>query len=129
MPREPLPDDVRRFILTSVASVPYLEAMLLLRKEPDHPWDTFRVARRLYMDEQRAGELLSLLHQSGVLSVVEEQPPSYHYAPATDDLRAMIDRVAEAYVSNLVEVTHLIHSTMDRKAQQIADAFRFRKDT
>jgi hypothetical protein len=128
MPREPLPDDVRRYIVTSVASVPYLEAMLLLRNEPDQPWDVSRVARRLYMDEQRAGELLTLLRQSGVLRVVEEQPPAYSYAPATDELRQMIDRVANAYAANLVEVTHLIHSTMDRKAQQIADAFRFRKD-
>lgn len=129
MPREPLPDDVRRFILTSVASVPYLEAMLLLRNEPDPPWDVSRVARRLYMDEQRAGELLSLLMQSGVLQIAEQQPPSYRYAPATEELRQMIDRVADVYAANLVEVTHLIHSTMDRKAQQIADAFRFRKGT
>ena len=129
MPREPLPDDVRRYILTSVASVPYLEAMLLLRNEPEQPWDVSRVARRLYMDEQRAAELLTLLRQSGVLCIVEEQPPSYRYGPATDELRQMIDRVADAYAANLVEVTHLIHSTMDRKAQQIADAFRFRKDT
>jgi len=28
-----------------------------------------------------------------------------------------------------VEVTHLIHSSLDRKAQQFADAFKLRKDS
>ena len=37
--RSAIPDDVRRFILTSVPSVPYLEAMLLLRGEPQAAWD------------------------------------------------------------------------------------------
>ncbi len=128
MPQEPVPGDVRRFILTSIVSVPYLEAMLLLRNEPDQPWDVSRVAKRLYMDEKRAAELLSLLRQGGVLQVVEEQLPSYCYSPATDELREMIDRLAEVYATNLVEVTHLIHSSMDKKAQQFADAFRLRKD-
>lgn len=128
MPREPVPDDVRRFILTSVVSVPYLEAMLLLRNEREQPWDVARLAKRLYMDEARAAELLSLLRQAGVLTLVEEEPPSYCYEPATDELGSMIERLADIYAHNLVEVTHLIHSSMDKKAQQFADAFRLRKD-
>ena len=35
MIREPIPAEVRRFILISVASVPYLEAMLLMREEAE----------------------------------------------------------------------------------------------
>ena len=36
---------------------------------------------------------------------------------------------ADLYATHLVEVTLLIHSTLDRKAQQFADAFTWRKDT
>ena len=39
-----------------------------------------------------------------------------------------IDRLADLYATHLVEVTHLIHSSLDRKAQQFADAFKWRKD-
>lgn len=124
-----LADDIRRFILTSVVSVPYLEAMLLLRNEPEQPWDKSRLARRLYMDEKRAGELLAMLMQAGVLRVAERELPSYCFAPATVELQAMIDRLAQAYRTHLVEVTHLIHSTTNRRAQQFADAFKLRKDT
>jgi hypothetical protein len=43
-------------------------------------------------------------------------------------LRKRIDGLADLYASRLVEVTLLIHSTLDRKAQHFADAFKWRKD-
>lgn len=49
MAREELPDEVRRFILKSVVSVPYLEALLLMRDNPNVVWDVDEVARRLYI--------------------------------------------------------------------------------
>jgi hypothetical protein len=36
--------------------------------------------------------------------------------------------VAHAYAQDLVTVTELIHSRIDRRAQRFADAFRFRKE-
>ena len=40
----------------------------------------------------------------------------------------MIDRLAEVYYQHLVEVTNLIHSKTSKKAQQFADAFKWRKE-
>ncbi|HEX7186062.1 MAG TPA: hypothetical protein VF756_29825 [Thermoanaerobaculia bacterium] len=54
MRRGKLPDDIRRFILTSVPSVPCLEAILLLRNDPDVGWDVQRLAARLYVAERQA---------------------------------------------------------------------------
>jgi len=127
MSRDALPDEIRRFIATSVVSVPYLEAMLLLRSEPAEPWDAARLARRLYMDDARAGELLALLLQAEVVKVADTAAPSYCYSPATDTLRELIDRLAEVHSTHLIEVTHLIHTT-NRRAHQFADAFRLRKE-
>jgi hypothetical protein len=53
----------------------------------------------------------------------------YQYRPSSDALRARIDQLAELYARHLVDVTLLIHSSLDRKAQQFADAFKWRKDT
>jgi predicted ArsR family transcriptional regulator len=123
-----LPDHVRRFLLTSVPSVPYLEAVLLLRGQRT-PWTVAAVARRLYLREETAGELLAALQTTGVARVVEGEGPSFVYSPATPELAAMLDDVAKAYATNLVAVTDLIHSRLDRRAQQFADAFRWRKDS
>ena len=124
--RPELPPDLRRFILTSVPSVPYLEAVLLLRAEPQREWTVGDAARRLYLPEPRANELLSELAASGVAA---NAGAGYRYAPATEELALILERLASHYAIDLVGVTDLIHSRIDKKAQQFADAFRFRKDT
>jgi hypothetical protein len=120
-----LPPDVHRFILTSIPSVPYLEAVLLMRAEPAVAWDVPRLARRLYITEVDAAELLRLLSAAGVAAASSE---SVHYQPATPELAALLDAVAHEYTINLVGVTDLIHSRIGKRAQQFADAFRWRKD-
>ena len=129
MTRKDLPDPVRRFILTSVPSVPYLEAVLLLRRETQLAWDAAMVARRLYLAEPVAGELLAALASAGIAQPGAQEPARFRYGPATPELAAMLDAVAAAYSADLVRVTDLIHSRVDRRAQQFADAFRWRKDS
>lgn len=121
-----VPADVRRFILTSIPSVPYLEAVLLLRAEPERAWDAPRLAARLYVAERKAAELLDLLAAGGV-ATPEPGTAGVRYAPLPD-LADLLDRVARAYAADLVAVTDLIHSRVEKRAQQFADAFRFRKE-
>lgn len=122
-----VPQDLRTFILISVGSVPYLEAMLLLRREPELPWDARRLARRLYVAEKKSEELLQALLEAGIVVPADAGDPAYCYRPETPELAGMVDRLAEFYASNLVDVTHLIHSTHERKAEKFANAFIWRK--
>lgn len=124
--RPDLPQDLRRFILTSIPTVPYLEAVLLLRGEPRRSWSAADAARRLYLPEPRAAELLDALASAGVAA---QETPGYRYAPSTEELAGMLDRLAAHYAADLVGVSDLIHSRVDKKAQQFADAFRIRKDS
>lgn len=120
-----LPADVRRFILTSVPTVPYLEAVLLLRADPAQAWTAPRLAQRLYVSERTATELVLQLCEGGVA-----QPATgggVRFAPGPE-LSGVLDHVADAYAAHLMSVTDLIHSRLDRRAHQFADAFRFRKD-
>lgn len=122
-------DDIKRFILTSIPSVPFLEALLLLRNDAAVPWDAARLAQRLYLSEKAAAELLQQLHETGLASTAEQANPSYRYWPSSDALRHMVDRLAATYAAHLVDVTHLIHSKTSKKAQYFADAFIWRKDS
>jgi len=124
-----IPDDVRRFILTSIPSVPHLEALLLLRNESAVGWDAKDVARRLYLNEKSAETLLSELHAAGMLGCEQAETPRYSYSPDEEDLCEIISRLANVYARHLVEVTHLIHSTTSKKAQYFADAFKWRKES
>lgn len=131
MAPHPIPEDIRRFVLTSIPSVPHLEALLLLRAGEAQFWSAEQVAGRLYIGEKTAAGLLVDLCQAGMAAPHDDAAPhvSFRYQPSSAALRATIDNLADLYSRQLVEVTHLIHSKLDRKAQQFADAFKWRKDT
>lgn len=126
MTKGEVPADVRRFILTTIPSVPYLEAVLLLRAQPELDWDAVRLSRRLYIAERTATDLLVQLAAAGIAERGEGSA-AMRYAPRPD-LRELLDGVAAAYATDLVAVTDLIHSRIDKRAQHFADAFRFRKE-
>ena len=129
MGREPIPEELRRFILTSVRSVPFVEALLLFRAAHGEDLDTRALAQRLYVNERGAAELAGELHAAGVLERDAHNPELYRYAPASPELASMLDMLASFYASNLVDVTQLIHSVSTRRAMQFADAFKLRKDS
>jgi hypothetical protein len=121
-----VPEEVRRFIHTSIPSVPYLEALLLLRAEQGRSWDSHRVAGRLYIGEGQALELLQAMEQAGV--VLRQADGGFAYAPVQPELRALIVSLADTYAQDLVAVSDLIHSRVDKRAQQFANAFRWKKE-
>ena len=123
-----LPDSVRRFVLTSVPSVPYIESLLLLRREAASTWTATQLARRIYVPEAQAAGLLQALEASGIAAKVETAKPTYRYLPPPE-LAELLDRVAAHYTGNLLAITDLIHSSLNRRANQFSDAFRWRKDT
>ena len=125
MTKTPVPDDVRRFILTSVPSVPFLEALLLLRAESHSRWEPLGLARRLYIAEAQALELLHALQQTGIAT--RDEQGLFRFDPSTETLRQLLDQLAATYAANLVGVTDLIHSRLDKRAMHFADAFRFKK--
>ncbi len=131
MAASPIPEEIRRFVLTSIPSVPHLEALLLLRAHEGEQWRPELLAARLYIsDKVAAGVLDDLCHAGMAIELdADDGAFAYRYQPATSRLRAAVDTLADLYARYLVEVTHLIHSKLDRKAQQFADAFKWRKDS
>jgi hypothetical protein len=121
-------DDVRRFVLTSIPSVPYLEAVLLFHHSAAVERDAGEVARALYVPEPRAQELLDLLLSAGILASCPGVPPRWRFEPRDEALRLAIHELALAYPSDVIAITHLIHDSAGRNAHMFADAFRIRKD-
>jgi hypothetical protein len=120
----PIDDELRRFVVASVPSVAWLEAMLLFRRQAV-PRTIAEAALELYIPEPAAADVLRALVEAGVLSHAGE---TFDYAPANPRLAAMLDRVAAAYAADLVGITNLIHDKTHRNARRFADAFKLRKD-
>jgi hypothetical protein len=128
MPREPIPDDLRRFILTSVPSVPFVEAMLLFMAKPGTALSVDEIARGLYMPLASAAQVVDALRDARIVAGDPGSNEGSRYAPAAE-LESMLRRLADFYSRDLIGVTDLIHSRTARRAQQFADAFRIRKDS
>lgn len=66
-PREPIPDEIRRFIFTSIPSVPFVEAVLLFRALEGESVDTSKVAERLYISPKQGEALVERLRDARVV--------------------------------------------------------------
>jgi hypothetical protein len=124
MADDPIPADLRDFILRYIDSIAHLEALLLLRASLETSWEVAAVAARLYSSTEQAGEVLAQLCDEHLL-VCEDG--IYRYAGQPPEHLAMIDRLAESYAKQLIPITNMIHSK-PRRIRQFADAFKFRKD-
>jgi hypothetical protein len=124
MANEPIPDDLREFILGHIDSIAQLEALLLLRRNPSTTWTPRSVAQRLYVSEGEATDLLRRLHDEGLLAVNEN---SYRFDPQSAEQRQLVDRMADAYSRHLIPITNMIHAK-PRRIREFSDAFTFRKD-
>jgi hypothetical protein len=128
MPKNDIPPELRRFILTSIPSVPHVEALLLMRATAPERWTPSDLAQRLYVQPAVARDVLADLCTAAMLHS-EDAGSTYFFGAQPDALCDVINTLAVLYSSNLVEITLLIHSKLDRKAQQFADAFDFRKES
>ena len=121
-----VPEEVRRFLLGAIPSVPHLEALLLLHADPARGWDAAGLGERLYLDPGRAAQVLTDLARAGLACANEDR---FRFAPTETSLLSVVDATARTYGRHLVEVAELIHAARDHKAQRFADAFRLRKDS
>lgn len=124
----PIPDDIQRFVLLAIPSVPFLEALLLMRSDPDRRWNARTLGQRLYLSEAAAALLLAELDAGGAIGADPGQPGTFRYQPQSEQQAALVERLAAIYARNLVGISTLIHSKTGKKAQQFADAFILRRE-
>jgi Mn-dependent DtxR family transcriptional regulator len=124
MSDELIPEDVRQFILTYIESIAQLEALMLLRREPQAAWNASTVARRLYVDEAQAAEALGQLAAAGL--VVANDDARYRFNDRSKELGEIADRLLDLYNRHLIPVTNLVHGKP--RVRAFADAFKLRKD-
>jgi len=127
MARNPVPESVREFIANNIDSVAELEALLLMRRDPQTGWSTTALAERLYIGEEQAGETAAKLRSLNLAAATGSDPVEFQYRPSSPELDEAVGRVAEAYSQYLIPVTNLIHEKPHSRVQQFADAFKLKR--
>ena len=128
---EPTPvevDQVLRFVLDEIDSVPELEALLLLWQTRPATWNVADVARRLYIVPDQAQAVLADLSRKGMLAVDPEREDSYRYASRSAERDALMARTEAVYRRQIVRISTLIHSKPSSAVRDFARAFRFTKE-
>lgn len=124
----PIPDDLREFILSTIDSVAEMEALLLLRSDTEQDLGVQFFSRRLYINDMEAAAVLQGLCEKGLAAMVPGDPVRYCFGAQSPELRLLMDRLLEAYARHMVAVTNIIHSKPHPSIRAFAMAFKFRKD-
>ena len=123
MAEDGIPAELRDFIINSIDTVGQIEALLLLRADPDKAWDVSQLANRLYVNEAEAVAIVAHLVDQGFATAAEG---SYRYDRGGKQT-PVIDQLAEAYTRQLIPITNLIHGK-PRGIRAFADAFKIKRD-
>lgn len=120
--------DIKQFIDRNIESVAQLEALLLLRQDPQRGWSALEIGKALYAPEELAGTLLTDFCRNGLVKVNVPAVELYSYAVADAAVDKLISEIAAAYQDRRVAIISLIYSKPLNKVQTFADAFRLRKE-
>jgi hypothetical protein len=125
MPGE-FPAEIEQFIQQNIESLAQLEALLMLRSQPQRLWSADEVAKALYTSVDVCAALLADLERRRLLRFETQPQPRYQYQPADEQLDQIVASLATIYQERRVAVITQIYSKPVSNVQTFADAFRLR---
>lgn len=121
-------EEVYRFILHQIDSVPQMEALLLLWESRPKQWPEDEIAKRLYVAPDLARNILQDLVRRRVLAAGAQSPKRYRYESKSEALDHLVEAVVATYRSDLVRVSTFIHTKASSAVRDFAQAFKFTKE-
>lgn len=121
-------DDVFRFILDEVESVPHLEALLFVWESRPKAWSAEDVADWLFVTPDAVGRILQDLARRHLIVASNGSPELFSYQSKSAERDALIQELAVTYRRELVRISNFIHSKPPTAVREFARAFRFSKE-
>lgn len=125
---QPNEDDVVRFILERIDSVPHLEALLLIWNGRPKVWSLDELAHRLYVERNTAMNLLRGLVKQNLIVKAPDLPDHYFYESRSAEIDRLVEAVHARYRLEIVAISTMIHRKESSPVRGFADAFRFTKE-
>lgn len=121
-------EEVYRFILNQIDSVPQMEALLLLWENRPKQWSENEIAARLYVGVDVVRNIMQELLRRRLIAASTDSPKLFWYETKPGDGDRVIEAVAATYRHNLVRVSTLIHTKASSAVRDFAQAFKFKKE-
>jgi hypothetical protein len=128
-----LPVDVRTFLEERIESYEQLAILLFLRARVKQSWAVTSLASELRLPEAIAEEALRFLCGRKLVGSMESADgPRFIYSPGSADLADVIERLANAYDDNLLDIMRLMTNNAIERLRAnalstFADAFLLRR--
>lgn len=123
MPASP---ELAAFIRGHFPSVWALELLLFLKNDPLRAWERYRLVQELRASEAIVTKCIVVLLAGGL--VVSDNEDRVQYAPASDNLRQLVDETQLLYARKPDAVRRLIVSAASAGLSAFAASFRLRRD-
>ena len=120
-------EEVYRFILNEIDSVPQMEALLVWESRPKR-WAENEIAERLYVGTDTVRNIMQELVRRRLLAAEAQSARQYFYESKSEDLDGLIEVVAATYRHDLVRVSTFIHTKTSSAVRDFANAFKFTKE-
>ncbi len=121
-------EEVYRFILNQIDSVPQMEALLLLWESRPKQWSENEIAARLYVSVDVVRNIVQVLVRRRMIAAVTNSEKHYWYESRGADGDLPVEAVAATYRRELVRVSTFIHTKASSAVRDFADAFKFKKE-
>ncbi|MGA8730329.1 MAG: hypothetical protein WB608_16365 [Terracidiphilus sp.] len=128
MREEPDREQIDRFILDEIDSVPQLEALLLIWNNRPKEWSFEDMAKALYVPNDIAQIILRDLVTRRLIVEVSGSRGQYAILAESTEKEVMLAALDQTYRRELVRISTMIHSKASRAVRDFARAFRFTKD-
>jgi len=128
MPQGSGREQVDRFILDEIDSVPQLEALLLIWNNRPKEWSSEDMAKALYDKADVTQGILKSLAQRRLIVEVSGEEPRFTAIANSPDTEAMLIALDGVYRREIVRISTMIHSKASRAVRDFARAFRFTKE-
>ena len=122
----PARQELADFIRHHFRSVWSLEVLLFLKRNADNAWEEEQLVEALRASQAVISTSLEVLLAGGL--IVREEDSVARYAPASDDLRRLVDDTQSLYATKPDAVRRLIVSSPASGISAFADSFRLRRD-
>jgi hypothetical protein len=121
-----IPNEVEQFLLAAIDTVPHLEGLLLIFQNPTTIWSVEALAARIYVGNPQAAVVLEDLTRRQLITRLEQPPPQYQFIARSPEQTELLNKVAQAYRTQLVQVARFIHSKPSTSVRDFARAFRLK---
>lgn len=124
----PSREQIDRFLVDEIDTVPQLEALLLIWNRRPKTWYCSEISKSLYISQDLAQEVIRHLEQHHLVMKVEGSAGAYVLRTDSEEREQMLAAVDATYRRELVRISNLIHEKASRAVRDFASAFRFKKE-